>query len=153
MTVEPRVTAAADKGVKQFNKISLRPGGWVFSHLHAAGVEGLVSKLLLQGRHHSTGVQLPPVQEEAGMCGGVGDVSRNPLGLGVVRVAPRLVLPEKMHHFGVLTEPETRIKPFTLARMGGGGGGSSSGRVIPADSCANKHVLISLVQIPDLRTC
>lgn len=75
-------------------------------------MEGLVSKLLLQGRHHSAGVQLPPVQEEAGMRSGGGDISRNPFGLGVVRVAPRLVLPKKMHHLGVLTKPEMRVTIF-----------------------------------------
>lgn len=114
-TVLPCITAAtADQGATRFNGLNETEAGRPFGHLHASGVEGLVSKLLLQGGHHSAGVQLPPVQEEAGMCSGVGDVSRNPFGLGVVRVAPRLVLPKKMHHLGVLTKPETRSVIFTF---------------------------------------
>lgn len=107
--------------------------GRLFGHLHASRVEGLVSKLLLQGRHHGAGVQLPPVQEEAGMRSGVGDIPRNPFGLGVVRVAPRLVLPKKMHHLGVLTKPEMRATVVTSQ-----GDVPLTAKWILADGCANK---------------
>lgn len=75
------------------------------------------------------------------MCSGVRDISRNPCGLGVVRVAPRLVLPKKMHHLGILTKPAMRVTIFIFL-----GGRLAHGKVDLTDGCANKptHVLSAL---------
>lgn len=71
------------------------------------------------------------------MRSGVGDVSRNPFGLGVVRVAPRLALPEKMHHLGVLTEPETRVTSF----------------IFPGDVCVTAKLIRPTVVQTNQHTC
>lgn len=82
------------------------------------------------------------------MCSGVRDISQNLIGLGVVCVAPRLVLPKKMHHLGVLTKPETRVTIFIFL-----GDVCLTAKLIGPTVVKTTHMLISPVEIPDLRTC
>lgn len=79
-------------------------------HLHASGVEGQVSVLVLQHGHHLAGVQAPPVQQEGGMCGGLVHAPTNLFGFGVIGEVPGFGLPQEMDHFGIATVSVRNIK-------------------------------------------
>lgn len=72
-------------------------------HLHASGVEGLVSVLVLQQGHDLVEVQAPPVQQEGGMWGGLVHAPSNLFGFGVIGEVPGFGLAQEVDHFGIAT--------------------------------------------------